>query len=335
MERINVLVTAELDKNLLNTLSEIFNFHYAGYGENYTMLSHEELKELCKKADILISEFDMIDEDILSVSNMKLIVCCRSGVSTVIDLDAARMHGIIVCNNVGRNKNATVDFTIALIYDLLRNITLSDRMVHSTHLSEICRPMPKEYGDALWGLDKESPYILYRGPSISETVVGVVGYGQIGELLCEKLDKLEIKYVITTLHPPKGDSRFVSMDELLEQSDIVTIHVSGNKNKTPIIRESELKKMKKTAYLINTSRGYLVDEDALYSSLKNKEIAGAATDVLVREPIARDSKLLELDNLIITPHIAGSSRDTIIYGTNMVINALLGFVQGNVPNRVV
>lgn len=335
MNRLRVIVTAEVDKTVLEPLSNIFEFTYCGYCQDYSMISHGELKALCSNADILISEFDTIDEDILSVATIKLIVCCRAGVSTVVDLEAAKRHNVIVCNNVGRNKDATADFTLGLIYDLMRNITLTDRLIHGEKLGELCRPMPKEYGDALWGLDKHSPYVRYRAPSAHEVVVGVIGYGQIGKVLCHKLELLGFNYLVHTNHPVEGDSRFVSMDELLSRSDIITLHISGNKNKSPVITLDEFKKMKPTACFINTSRGYLVDERSLYEALDKKIIASAAVDVLAQEPIRGNNKLLKLDNLIITPHIAGSSKDTIICGTKMVVDALIGFAKGDVPNRVV
>jgi len=328
---ITVLVTAELDRSLLSTLPSVFKISFAGYGLNREMLSPAELKEKCRDIDVLVSEFDMITEEVMKTSRMKTIICCRAAVSTVVDLDAAKRLGICVHNNVGRNKVATADFTLSLIFDLLRNITLTDRMIHSSRIRELQHPMPVEYGDALWGLDDKSPYQLFRGPSMSEITIGIIGFGHVGQVLASKLEKLDIKYLVNTRHPGK-DCRFVDLDTLLRESDVVSLHVSGNDSRIPIITLEQLKKMKRTAYLINTSRGYLVNEDDLYYALKNEMIAGAAIDVSMKEPMSEDDKLLELQNLIITPHIAGSSDDTITYGTKLVIDRLNELLH-NLPVR--
>ncbi len=334
MGQIDVLVTAELNKTVLDEMSTVFHFTYAGYGKDYTMLTHQELKELVKDKDILISEFDTVDDDIFSNSHLKLVICCRGGVSTVVDLKSAKKHNVIVCNNLGRNKESSANFTIALLLDLIKNISITNHMVHTDKVKDLIRPMPKEYGDSLWGLDEFSPYVKYRSPALTEITVGIIGFGQVGSTVAAKLDAMGIKWIATT-RKPVDDPRFVDLDTLLKASDVVTLHVSGNAEKRPILGIDDIRKMKPTAYLINTSRGYLLDEDDLYTALKTGLIRGAAVDVLLHEPISLDNKLLELDNLIITPHIAGSSKDTVNRGTNMVVEALMGYVRGTVPHRVV
>ena len=322
---------------MLKPLSAVFDFRFYGFGSNHKMLTKDELLNVCMGVDILITEFDMVGEDIFNKTSIKLVICCRAGVSTVIDLESARKHGVIVCNNVGRNRESTAEFTVCLILDLIRNISITNSLVHGSveQLQSLRGQMPPEYGDSLWGLDRKSPYVVYRGKSIKDTVVGIVGFGQVGKTVYSILTTLGAKCLVCSRSLSDKSIEQVDLDTLLSESDVVTLHISGNKEKKPLITSRELSLMKDSAFLVNTSRGYIVCEDDLVTALRNRTIKGAALDVLTKEPIDIDNPLLKLDNCIITPHIAGSSEDTIRCGTEMVINALIGYTRGNIPNRVV
>lgn len=338
--KFKALVTAELLFDNLKIFEKVIDFEFSGYGNRHSMLPPEELKEKCKDIDILITEFDTINENIInSAQKLKLIICCRSGVTTVVDLDATRKKGIMVCNNVGRNKVATSEFTIGLIIDLLRNISKTNRLIHERILTSYQSNMPKEYKDSLWGLNATSPYVTYRGPSFSEVILGIIGYGCVGQMVAKKAEDLGMKVIIANHTSIKDKEirygKVVDQDELLQTADVISIHASGNANKVPLISEREFQLMKKTAYLVNTARGYLVDENALVDALNTGKIQGAALDVTINEPLPPTSQLLGVPNLILTPHIAGSSSDTQFTGTKMVIETLKDYLCGIKPEHCI
>lgn len=336
VSRLKVLVTAELIRSELERYSDLFDFTFCGYGVNHEMLDRGDFIKLCRDADVIVSEFDTIDKEVIDLSNnLKLIVCCRSGVRTVVDVDYAKSKGIKVTRNSGRNKEAVSEHTLALILNLMKNISLTDSMIHAGRLDELSGRMPEGYGDTLWGLDSKSPYVVYRGMPIRNTTVGIIGFGQCGRAVYSKLKVLGFKTLVYD-HRPEGKgipvAECVDLATLLSESDVVTLHITGSNRDEPFFGRNEFEKMKNTAYFVNTSRGFLVDETALVDALNRRVIAGAAIDVTCVEPLSGSESILSAPNLIITPHIGGSSMDTLMYGTGMVVQTLLGFKDG-IPLR--
>lgn len=333
MRKFRVLVTAEVIQSELERYSDLFDFIFKGYGSNYEMLDHDEFIKSCRDVDIIVSEFDMVGREVIdSAEQLKLIVCCRGGVRTVVDVDYAKSKGIKVTRNIGRNRESVSEHTLALILDLMRNITKTDRLIHSPDIIKLRGKMPKEYGDSLWGLDRTSPYIVHRGSSIKNTIVGIIGFGQSGRALYSKLKALGFKVLIYDHNPvEKGIPGYEYRDlkALLSESDVVTLHITGNPEDCTFFGKNEFEIMKPTAFFINTSRGFLVNEYDLVEALTNKIIAGAAIDVVSKEPMDGSENILIAPNLIITPHIAGSSPDTLMCGTGMVIQTLLSFNDGH------
>jgi D-3-phosphoglycerate dehydrogenase len=337
---LKALVTAEIIKEELLKLQDAIDFQFDGYCVDHKMLDPEEFKKKCEDVDVIISEFDTISEEVLfSAKNLKLIICCRAGVNTVIDLDAAKRRGVMVCNNVGRNASSAADFTIALILDLVRNISKTNQLIHDRVLTTSKKTMPLEYQDSLWGLSGDSPYIEFRGRSLSNMTLGLVGFGCVGQLVAKRAHMFGMRVIISDPNVdsstiPKGIER-VNFETLLKRSDIVSLHCSGNPQLKHMISFEEFKMMKGSAYFINIARGNLVNEEALLQALNNGYIKGAALDVISSEPMPPDHPLLEAKNLIITPHIAGSSTETQYEGTRMVIDALKNFLQGIPPKNCI
>jgi len=340
MKKLKALVTAEIIiENILHAYPEI-DFEFCGYGRDLKMLSPESFKEKCRDVDIIISEFDTIDESVMEIAKkLKLIVCCRAGVKTVVDIDAAKRKGIMVCNNAGRNAIAVSDFTMGLILDLTRNISKTNYLIKEKIITTEEQTMPKEYQDSLWGLDAESPYITFRGSGVRNLILGLVGFGCAGRLVAEKAECFGMKVIVNDPYidystvPESID--VVEFEELLQSADIVSVHCAGNKDLVDMFSTEQFKLMKSSAYFINTSRGYFVDEAALIDALNHGEICGAAVDVVKEEPMKPNNPLLNVQNLIITPHIAGSSSDTLHCGTDMVIEALGSYLKNERPRNCI
>ena len=336
------LVTAEL---LQHRLEERFRgriqFEYAGYFINHEVMPHDELVQRISDYEILICEYDTISRDVINAGNkLKIIVCCRGGVKSVVDIAAARERGIIVCNNAGRNAGAATDLIMAYILDMTRNVTLTNNLIHFGNLTGGKSTKPTEYKDIVWGLDNNSPFIKFRGKSINHMTLGIVGFGNAGRMLAVKAAAFGMRIVTYSPHldftTAPNSVMPVSFSELLRAADVVSVNCSLNENTRDMFTRKEFLAMKPGSYFINTARGEIVVEEDLVEALKSRHLAGAALDVTRSEPIPSDSPLVGCPNLILTPHIGGSAYDVQVCGTEMVSASLNAYLDGlTPPHRVV
>ncbi|MBR3085317.1 MAG: hypothetical protein IKH04_02830 [Kiritimatiellae bacterium] len=181
------LVTAELDRQQLEPLADRIEFEFAGYAIDHVVMPRAELRRRVADIDILVCEYDTIDAEIFDAAkNLEIIVCCRGGVKTVIDLDRAMKQGVIVCNNLGRNAAAVSEMVMAFLLDLARNVTKTTNLVHERAITTDARSKPAEYRDTVWGLDNDSPFIRFRGRSLNHMTLGIVGFGSAGRQVAKK-----------------------------------------------------------------------------------------------------------------------------------------------------
>lgn len=228
---------------------------------------------------------------------LKLIGTCRGGVEHIA-VDSAREKDIPVIHII-RNAEPVADYTIGLIYTVTRNIALS-------HAAVMQGKWPKKF-----------PNDAYR-TTLSEQTVGLVGLGHIGKMVAQRLISLGVNVIA---YDPFIDQkkvlasglelRFVSLEELFTEADIVSLHMRVTPETEKLVDEKLLALMKPNAYLINTARPGILDKKAFIDVLKKRKIAGAAIDVVWQEPMHSDDPLLDLDNLVITSHIAGDTVDAI------------------------
>ena len=331
------LVTAEVVReDLESSLGDRIEFTYAGYNLDHEVLPPQELCKKIKGFDILVCEYDTISKDVFKAADkLKLIICCRGGVKSVIDLEAAKKSKVVVCNNVGRNAGAVTDLVIAYILNLTRNITKTNNLIHDRKLVGAKSTKPKEYQDTVWGLDNNSPFIRFRGRSINHMTLGIVGYGHVGHILAQKANALGMEVIaydpwFAAANAPNYVEG-VTLPELLKTADVVSVHCALCDATRDMFNARRFKAMKKGAYFINTSRGEVVVEEDLVGALKSGKLAGAALDVTRQEPIPEDSQLVGCPNLLLTPHIAGSADDVQACGTHMVIESLRAYLEGAMP----
>lgn len=341
MKKLKVLVTAEVVRNFLEeSFNDSCQFKYVGYGLDHVVLPHDELCRQVKGADVLICEYDTISKDVFeSADKLRLIICCRGGVRSVVDLDEANRRGILVCNNIGRNASALGDLVMGYILDLTRNITKTNNLIHSGVLVGAASTKPKEYKDVVWGLDNDSPFILYRGRSINHLTLGVFGYGHTGRAVAQKANAFGMKVIaysprFSMANAPKF-IQGVTMENLFRMADVISVNCSLTEQTRNFFNADQFSQMKDGAYFINTSRGEVVVEEDLVGALKTGKLAGAALDVTRKEPIPADSPLIGCPNLLLTPHIAGSADDVQACGTYMVVESLAAFLDGTrLPHSV-
>ncbi len=341
MSKLKALVTAEIIAPVLEkALGDRIEFVYDGYFFDHEVLAHDKLIEKVKDFDILICEYDTISTEVLDAAEkLKIVICCRGGVKTVIDLDRAMEKGIIVCNNSGRNAGAVTDMAMGYILDLTRHITLTNTLLHQKVITVSESTKPKEYKDTVWGLDNNSPFIRFRGRSVNHMTLGLIGYGFAGKLMAEKAHAFGMNILVydpyVAFENVSEYVKVVGWDEVISESDVISVHCVLTPQTKNMFCKEVFAKMKPNAYFINTSRGEIVNEDDLIDALNSGHLAGAAIDVTVKEPISSDSPLITADNLIITPHIAGSAYDVQVCGTNMIIDSLSDYLEGKKPRNAV
>jgi phosphoglycerate dehydrogenase-like enzyme len=239
-----------------------------------------------------------------------------------VDVATATQRGIPVLYTPGRNTVAVADFTIALLLAIVREIPQADAHLRAN----------------TWHINGDLPYFYFRGPELEGKTLGLVGCGAIGRLVAQRARGFGMDVVIFDpyLSPDRiGDvGRLVVLDTLLLRADVVSIHCPLNAETSGLINQAAIAKMKPTAYLINTARAAVVDEDGLYCALSEQRLAGAALDVFWQEPLAPDSRWRNLRNVVLTPHIAGASRDVVCRHSQMIVADLKRLAGGECPAHI-
>ena len=267
-------------------------------------LTEDQILDLMDDSIGIIVGTERITKKIIeSSSNLKVISRYGIGMDNV-DLTAAKENNVAIYNTPKTPALAVAELTITLIFSLLKKINKVDSNLRRNN----------------W-----KPEI---GNMLSGKTVGIIGLGRIGKKVASFLQPFEVKIITFDVKPNRvfakeNDIEIVSFDELLKQGDIITIHIPFTENTKYLIDEKSLGKMKKTAFLVNTARGGLINEEALYHALKQGGIAGAAVDVFENEPDV--GKLKELDNIILTPHIATYTIET---RKHMEIEAAENLING-------
>jgi D-3-phosphoglycerate dehydrogenase / 2-oxoglutarate reductase len=330
------LLTAEISEPHIKELDEIVDIQYAGWFKTKKILSEDQMIELVQDKEILITSYDPITKNVIDAApGLKLIVCTRANPVNV-DTEYAKQKGIKVSYSPGRNTTCTAEFTVALMLSIMRKIPIAYAALHSgQHVAEEKRENTVREGlrtDVTWALDGDSPYVLYKGRQMCGRTLGIVGYGSIGRAVAKICRGFGMDILIYDpfVDPDslEENTLSVSFDALLNKADVITVHCKDIPETRGIINADAFKKMKKTTYFINTSRGALVDEQALISALLNHEIAGAAVDVFESEPIAKNHPFLtQCDNIVITPHLAGATYDAIVNHTIALVKDVRHFIN--------
>jgi len=286
------------------------------------VLTRQELIDGVKEADGLLCLLtDTIDKEVMD-ANPKLKIISNYAVGyNNIDVEEATRRGIMVTNTPGVLTDTTADLTWAILMCVARRIVEADRFTRQ-------------------GKFKQWSPMLFLGSDVHHSTLGIVGFGRIGRAVARRARGFEMKVLYTDVRraPEKVEeeleAKFVFLDELLSSSDFVSLHAPLLPTTYHLIGEKELRRMKKTAFLINAARGPLVDEKALVRALKEGWIAGAALDVYENEPELTPG-LAELDNVVLVPHIGSASTATREKMATMAATNLLAGLKGEVPPNLV
>ena len=252
----------------------------------------------------VIAGTEEISEGLLKrARSLKVISRCGVGVDNI-DLAAAQKRNIFIFKTTHSVVDSVAELTVGLILNCLRFISFSERSIRSGQWQ---RPMG----------------FLLKGKTL-----GIIGLGTIGKRVVELCQGFEVRYLACDVKRDKGFAakhkvQFVNLDSLMRRADIISIHVPFSSQTKGLINSQKLRLMKHSSFLVNTSRGDIVDEKALYRVLKNKEIAGAALDVYTKEPYA--GPLTELNNVVLTGHLGSYAREARV---SMELEAVDNLIKG-------
>ena len=319
MENKKVLVTATnystycMDAKMLLESNDVTVVEYT-HGRPMTK---DELLAVIEDIDGVVAGVDTWNEDIFSRAK-KLKAIARFGVGVDnIDLDSAKRHGIVVSNARGMNSNPVAELAVALILSCLRNIPNFNNSI------------------------RKGEWDRFMGRDLSGMTVGLLGFGDIAQKTAKKLRGFDVTIQAYDLYPniEKAEAlsvSMVSMDEVLATSDIVSMHLPSIAETHHIMNDEAFLKMKTGAYFVNTARGALVDENALYRALKANRLSAAASDVFEYEPVTADNPLFTLSNFFATPHTAAETYSTYKNVGLETARAILDVFSGKEPhNRLV
>lgn len=279
------------------------------------VLREEELIKLIRDVDGIIVGIDPLTSKVLeNAERLKVISKYGVGVDNI-DLEATKKFRIIVTNTPFANTNAVAELTVGLVFSVLRGISLSDRKSR----------------ERLW--ERFIGYELYG------KTLGVIGTGNIGKRVVKLLKGFDLRIICYDLLPDYSWAErekvlYVPLEELLNNSDIITLHIPLTKDTYHLISEREINMMKNSTIIINTSRGGIIDETALYKALKEKRIFGAGLDVLEEEP-PKNSPLFDLENVVITSHTGAHTEEAINKMGEISVENLILVLRGEEPKFIV
>jgi glycerate dehydrogenase len=304
-----------LDRETLGATLRTPSFPHA-YVEHEATSADEVVPRL-QDATIAITNKVRISADMMEqLPSLKLIAVAATG-TDVIDVPAAKARGILVTNIRGYAINTVPEHVLALMFALRRSLF----------------PYVADVRAGVWDTSRQFCFLTHPITDIAGSTMGIVGYGALGKSIGTRAEALGMRVIAYDVFPGEG---LVDFDTILSESDVITLHVPLTPSTKGMIGAAELKAMKRSAILINTARGGLVDERALADALRAGDIAGAGFDVLSEEPPAGGNPLLEegIPNLIVTPHVAWASREAMQTLADQLMDNIEAFVAGQPRNLV-
>lgn len=308
----------------IKTLGDDLNFDlFSQFGDVkfYDLTLEEDVIERIKDAEaVVINKVKLNKNNLPYAKNLKLICITATGFDNV-DIDYCREHGIAVCNVKGYSTDSVVQLTIAMAFSLATHLGVYDNYVKSGNYTKsgifnCIKPVFREISALTWG---------------------VVGLGSIGSKVARIAETMGAK-VLAYKRTPTDEFECVDLETLCKKSDIITVHTPLNSETYHLINEERLALMKENVILINVARGAVFDEKAVTEAILNKKIGGLGVDVYSTEPMQNDSpyqKLLSMDNVIFTPHMAWGAIDSRQRCIDEIAKNIESFVGGGERSRVV
>lgn len=311
-----LLILAQFAPAYVERLRSRFDVIYESWLDTGELADPEALGERLhgESIDCLVIEADFVTaETVAAAPNLRFVGVCRGEIGPHVDLPAAAQAGVAVVNTPGRNAVAVAELTLGLMVCLARRIPQAHALVRSGRWDS---PLAG-YGG--WG-----------GVELAGRTAGLIGLGAVGRAVARRLAALDMR--VLAYDPYVADAgalpvQLAGLDELLAAADFVSLHCALTAQTRGLLDAAGLGRMKPGAYLVNTARAALVDEEALLAALRQGRLAGAALDVFRVEPLPLNSPWLALDNVLLTPHIGGATLDVVAHHSAVMAAALERFAQ--------
>lgn len=290
-----------------------------GEVKDYGLLRYDEIANAIAKADIVVCNKTLLNEDTLkSAKNLKYIGLFATGYNNI-DIEYCSKHGITVCNAGSYSTNAVAQHTFALILEHFNNTANYNQYVQ----------------DGLWKRSKTFSPFVYPLNELAGKTIGIVGFGNIGRAVAKIANAFEMNVIAYNRSEKSAENvKFVSLEELIESSDIVTVHCPLNAQSENMFNKETFAKMKHGALFVNTARGGVMNENDLYEALNSGHLGGACIDTLKVEPMEQNCILMQAKNCIITPHIAWAPVETRLRLMDIVTSNIRNYLNGTPTNVV-
>ncbi len=306
----NTVTIGDIDFSPLDNLGDVVYYDAA---------EHSEVAELIGNSDAVICNKAKITADVIDkCPNLKYIGLFATGYNNI-DIEYAAKKGIVVCNAPGYSRDSVVQHVFALLFQIAGSINRYDTFVK----------------DGNWTLSPLFSCFPFPIIELAGKTMGIIGYGDIGKKVATVAKALGMNVVISTRRKPDYcEFEVLSKEELFAVADVISLNCPLTKDTEKMINKQTLSLMKKNAILINTSRGGVIDENALCEALNNETIFAAGLDVLTEEPMSKDCPLINAKNCIITPHTAWASAEARKRLVLLVAENLNSFIKGKIINKV-
>lgn len=289
----------------------------------YQKTEDPDLLDRLKDADIILNNKVPMTEDMLQhAPNLKYVGMLATGYD-VLDLDALKKHGVAVTNIPEYGTDAVAQMTFALLLEMTNHVGIHDRSVKALE----------------WTHNEYFSYFLKDLEELAGKTMGIVGYGKIGRAVAKIALAFNMNVIATPSSKPNDPGleavQFMPFEEMLSEVDILSFHCPLTEKNHHMLNKDTLARLKDTALIVNTARGGLIDGEALADALNERQIKGAALDVVEIEPIQEDSPLLEAENVILTPHIAWAPHESRARLMDTAFENLKAFLEGKELNRII
>lgn len=314
-----VFITRRIPEAGIRTLKPYCEIRYRDALE--PMNKEELLKEVRDIDALYCTLSERIDREVVDAGeNLKVIATMSVGVDHI-DMDYVTSKGIYVVYTPGVLTDTTADFAWSLLMATARRVVEADRLIRAGGWRSSWAPT------------------MMLGYDVHGKTLGIIGFGRIGQAVARRAKGFNMRVLYYDIIrredlEKKLGVEYKLMDEILREADFITIHVPLTPQTERLIGEKELRMMKRTAILINTSRGKVIDQDALIRALKEGWITAAGLDVFEEEPLPMDSPLIKLENVVLTPHIASASYETRSKMAEYAAYGLISVLKGEVPDNL-
>ncbi|MBN1299426.1 MAG: hydroxyacid dehydrogenase [Actinobacteria bacterium] len=335
-----IFITADFSESGMKRLTDAgHDVSYCCWGATHEICTEEQLIENLKGFDVLIVGYEPVTEKVLKSTDLKIICSIRGGPRANIDVDLATSMKIPIIYTLGREAIPVADFTMGQIICLVRQIVKTDKELRSGKFTAPAASYGSDK-DVIWDMSLEGPWESRKGIELTGKILGLIGFGTVGQEVAKRAAAFGMKVI--AYDPYQKDAAFinlrvekVSLEDLCKRSDVISIHARGTDQNKGMIGQQEFALMKNGVYVINNARAVIIDETSFREAVYSGKVAGAALDVFHQEPVKADDPFLKMDNIVVTPHIAGAGLEVVYRHSDMICDDLFSLLKGEMPKAII